>query len=157
MKNFIFIYNVLMRFIKNESICKILFLGDEKHLSLHEKLPSLSFSERQILYQIFVAQEYLFIFGFQNKLKGRILAIEIKICKKVLISLDIIDRDLPEQKPLHWCSGAKFFASRYEMRLQLNLTGNSEPMDLKLDIKEKHQLSSEWRYNNQSFGIQKKL
>lgn len=90
-----------MGFLKNESICKILFLGDEKHLFLHEKSLRLSFSERQILYQIFVAQGYLFIFGLQNKLKGRILAIEKKICKEVLVSLDIIDRDSPEQKPLH--------------------------------------------------------
>lgn len=104
-----------------------------------------------------MAQEYSPIFGLQNKLKVRVLAVEMKICKEVLISLEIIDRALPEQKPLHWCIGPKFFTSRYEMRLQLNLTGNSKPMDLKLDIKGKHQLFSEWRYNNQSFGIQREL
>lgn len=90
-----------------------------------------------------MAQEYLPIFGWQNKLKVRILAVEMKICKEVLISLEIIDRDLPEPKPLQRCTGAKFFTSRYEMRLQLNLTGNSKPMDLKLDIKGNHQLFSE--------------
>lgn len=123
-----------------------------------------SFLERQIPYRIFVAQEYLSVFGLQNKLEGRILVVKIKICKEIFDKFSNEWQEFAWTKTIALSMGAKFSTSHSEMRLQLNMTGDRESMDLKLDIKEKrNQLYSEWRQkfiwrgNNQNFGMQRKF